>query len=56
VRENYFGVSLATVPSSKFVQQTLVAPTAMLSGLFWSEARMVGVPPPAGTFITVPSV
>lgn len=52
---HYFGVSCITVLLPRLVQKTLVVSTAIP----WREppcpeARVVGVPPPIGTDITVP--
>ena len=51
----YFGVSPITVPSP-FAQYTLVASTTMAFGLPCAEASVVGSPPEALTFMTVPVI
>ena len=43
-----------TPPPAAAVQYTLVASTTIPMGAAWPEARVVAVPPPVESFITVP--
>jgi hypothetical protein len=55
ISETHFGAFI-TVPPPLSAQYTLVASTTRHTALFCPEARVVDVPPPIGTFMTVPAV